>query len=251
MIADAHAHIGAHLPLDDYAGALERAGIETAAVFADPESPTLASDNPWVLAEAGRRGWIPFLYVGGNAYADTLPEPEIRLPDDLGDYAGVKWHCRLTPGHDMGGRPLVTAGEAERGLEARDVAGALGAFGRMGLPVIFEEAFEVTVRAVGLFPEVTFVIPHLGMLNGGADRVVAALGGFANVLFDTSLAVPPPGLVGELSAGRLLFGSDHPYGSPGAGLRGIRSLRLPEEDEAAILGGNLARLLGARFRLPA
>jgi hypothetical protein len=243
VIADAHAHIGRHLHLDEFARGLEAEGIETAAVFADPESPTLASDNAWVLAEARRRGWIPFLYVGGNAYADTRPWPEIVLPDDLEDYSGVKWHCLLTPGHDMGQGSLVSPGEAERGLDADDVQAALETFGRLRFPVIFEEAFEVTVRAVKRFPGVTFVLPHLGMLNGGADRVLAALAGEGNVLFDTSLAVPSRRMVEELGAQRLLFGSDHPYGSPGPGFRGIRSLGLPGSWEAAILGGNLDRLL--------
>jgi hypothetical protein len=251
MIADAHAHIGRHLGVEGYARELKSAGIRTAAVFADPESPTLAADNPWVLGEARRRGWIPFLYVGGNAYADTRPWPEVRLPDDLDDFAGVKWHCHMTPGHDSGGWEMVSPDEARRGLEADDVAGAFAAFERLALPVIFEEAYEITLRAVSLYPGVTFIIPHLGMLNGGAERVVAAIGSRPNVLFDTSLAVPPTHLVARLGADRFLFGSDHPYGSPRSGLEGIRALGLPGEDEGAILGGNLARLLGPKWPLPA
>ena len=46
-------------------------------------------------------------------------------------------------------------------------------------------------------------------------------------------------------ADRVVYGSDWPMADPAAEIAAIRALGLtPEEDEAAILGDNLARLLG-------
>lgn len=45
-------------------------------------------------------------------------------------------------------------------------------------------------------------------------------------------------------AHRILFGTDRPWSDPAESLAFIRQLPLPEEDKAAILGGNAGRLLG-------
>ena len=41
-----------------------------------------------------------------------------------------------------------------------------------------------------------------------------------------------------------MYGSDWPMTDPAAEIAAIRAFGLPPEDEAAILGGNLATLLG-------
>lgn len=43
---------------------------------------------------------------------------------------------------------------------------------------------------------------------------------------------------------RMIFGSDWPMVDPAAEIEAIRRLELHPDDEAAILGGNLARILG-------
>ncbi|MCX8037592.1 MAG: amidohydrolase family protein [Candidatus Sumerlaeia bacterium] len=48
-----------------------------------------------------------------------------------------------------------------------------------------------------------------------------------------------------VGADRLIFGSDHPWVDPRLILDGLRSLKLPPDDEAKILGGNAAKV----FRL--
>lgn len=51
-------------------------------------------------------------------------------------------------------------------------------------------------------------------------------------------------IIGRHGAGRVVYGSDWPMTDPAAEIAAIRALGLPPEDEAAILGGNLAALLG-------
>lgn len=51
-------------------------------------------------------------------------------------------------------------------------------------------------------------------------------------------------IIARHSAGRVVYGSDWPMTDPAAEIAAIRALGLPSEDEAAVLGGNLATLLG-------
>lgn len=93
----------------------------------------------------------------------------------------------------------------------------------------------------------TFIIGHLlGLdvfIGAGKDKL-------ENVYFDTS----PPNLVPEFfvqealrsfGAGRLLLGSDTPYGRDNLGknIERIHRLSLPDEEKRLILGGNMQRLL--------
>jgi len=51
-------------------------------------------------------------------------------------------------------------------------------------------------------------------------------------------------IIARHGAGRVVYGSDWPMTDPAAEIAAIRALGLPPEDEAAILGDNLAALLG-------
>jgi hypothetical protein len=51
-------------------------------------------------------------------------------------------------------------------------------------------------------------------------------------------------IIARHGADRVVFGSDWPMTDPAAEIAGIRELGLPPAAEAAVLGGNLAGLLG-------
>ena len=51
-------------------------------------------------------------------------------------------------------------------------------------------------------------------------------------------------IVRKFGAGRILFGTDSPWGGQSEALRLIRALPLTDAEQSAILGGNAARLLG-------
>ena len=51
-------------------------------------------------------------------------------------------------------------------------------------------------------------------------------------------------LIASHGADRVVYGSDWPMTDPAAEIAAIRSLGLPPDQEEAVLGGNLARVLG-------
>jgi len=96
-------------------------------------------------------------------------------------------------------------------------------------------------------PETIFVIAHvmgLGVFSAAADQDA-----FRNVYFDTSPPnLTPRGLVEKaleiFGAGRLLLGSDTPYGKNNleAAIARVRGLDISDEDKALILGENARRI---------
>ena len=95
------------------------------------------------------------------------------------------------------------------------------------------------------------IVPHLGLLNGGY-RPLCRLGVWdqPDVFTDTALA-PPDAIadyVRNYGSARIMFGSDFPFGDPGAELEKIRRLRFSEEIQEAVLGGNILRLMAGSNR---
>ena len=246
-IIDAHVHIGRrHLPIETVERVLERAGVQKAVVFADPESPDINDDNRYVLEVARRTDHIPFFYIGGNAYSTSRPYPSLPVPEALEPYRGIKWHCWFTPAHDLGGGPLsMGPDEIRRALTEPGMKSLMDKSLEMGIPVNFEEHFKVTVRFVELYPAVPVIIPHLGGLNGGTQRILEAVGDRPNVRFDTSLAGINEELVARYGSKKFISGSDHPYGSPSRGIERIRNLGISEEEKEDILSRNILTLTGA------
>lgn len=244
-VIDSHVHVGRHLPVAAWQRRLAQVGIDRAVVFADPETDDLARDETLVLELAARDGHVPFYYHGGLAYSTSRPFDRITLPGDLSRYRGVKWHCWWTPAHDVGGGPLdLSPRDIEREVESTPFRELMAGLAELRRPIIFEEHFDVTRAVVDRYPDVAIIVPHLGLLNGGSGRVIAALADRPNVHFDTSLGPLTRAVVERVGAGRLLAASDFPYGDPAGVRRQVERLGLPAADAAAILGGNLARLCG-------
>jgi predicted TIM-barrel fold metal-dependent hydrolase len=120
-----------------------------------------------------------------------------------------------------------------------------------GLPVLYDVMGEVSVVELLAreYPQVAFVIPHLGSFADDWRAQVALvdqLVRYPNVYTDTS-AVRRFDLLEDAVAragpAKVLFGSDGPWLHPGVELEKVRLLRLAPADEALVLGGNLVRLL--------
>ena len=245
-IIDAHVHVGRqHLPMESVQAILDKAGADRAVIFADPESGDIPGDNRYVIEAAKAGGHIPFFYVGGNAYSTNRPFPELPEPGVLEGYRGIKWHCWFTPGHDFGGTRLgMDDGRIHEVLTDPRMAALMARVQEMNIPVNFEEHFDITQIFVDLYPGLKVVIPHMGALNGGTERVLAAVGRKENVYFDVSLAGISADLVESLGAEKFLCGSDYPYGSPAWSIDRIRKLNVTEEQRTAIFSGNALRLTG-------
>jgi predicted TIM-barrel fold metal-dependent hydrolase len=103
------------------------------------------------------------------------------------------------------------------------------------------------IKLIAAHPGTTFVIAHvmgLGAFSAAADRDA-----LRNVHFDTSPPnLTPLGLIEKalriFGAGRLLLGSDTPYGKNNlaAAIARVRGLNISEEEKSLILGGNARRI---------
>ena len=98
-------------------------------------------------------------------------------------------------------------------------------------------------------PATALNVSHIG------NAVLHVGWGMKNRRYDPGLvsavtALLPVGAIGiaraliEAAPDRVVFGTDWPMTDPAAEIAAIRALGLEPDEEAAILGGNLARLLG-------
>jgi uncharacterized protein len=95
------------------------------------------------------------------------------------------------------------------------------------------------------YPQGQFIMGHMGNTDFWLD-VTTALGLATNLWGEISynLAAPVNGAVRAGFAGRLLFGSDVPMADLRLETGKVRYWQMSAEDRAAILSGNLLRLLG-------
>jgi uncharacterized protein len=131
----------------------------------------------------------------------------------------------------------------------REVCAAAREF---GLPVLYDIVGEVSVLELlaEQYPEVDFIIPHLGSF---ADDWSAQLALIDHLVRHPNVHADTAGVrrfdlleqaVQRAGASKLLFGSDGPWLHPAVELAKIRLLGLAPDDEALVLGGNLLRLIG-------
>src|SRR5947199_6068478 len=158
MIVDAHVAIDS----DSYtaeraAESLERAKVGRAVVFAEARAAQPALQNAYVLEEARRRDWFPFYYLGGNPFTDTRPD-ELLVPDNLDEYAGIRWHRWIGEGIDRLGQ--IDRDELEWAvnlMESSELEALTAAAAHYNLPIIFEESLAVTVEFVQRFPSLDII----------------------------------------------------------------------------------------------
>jgi predicted TIM-barrel fold metal-dependent hydrolase len=164
--------------------------------------------------------------------------------------------------------------ERDRGRVARLVGTAVGDYGFVGiklhrhdaritrevcevarrhrLPVLYDLVGETAVAELLAqeFPDVSFIIPHLGSF---ADDWAAQLALIDILVRRPNIYADSSGVrrfdllesaVRRAGAHKLLFGSDGPWLHPGVELEKIRALGLAPDDEALVMGGNFLRLVG-------
>lgn len=126
------------------------------------------------------------------------------------------------------------------------------------IPVLYDPMGEVSVvhLIATEYPDVAFIIPHLGSFADdwhAQAALIPMLARYPNVYTDTS-GIRRFELLQEAldRAGprKILFGSDGPWLHPGVELEKIRALRLANDAERLVLGGNLLRLIGRPKRVP-
>lgn len=238
MIIDCHCHAGngdgltgpwdTSARLDRYLERAARAGIDRTVLLPAFHSDYAVANRE--LADLVRRSpdrFLGFAFV--NAERDRGRVREMVEAAVGWGFVGIKVHR-----HD-----------ARLSREVCETARALG------LPVLYDPMGEVeTVElAAAEYPDVVFIVPHLSSFadDWRAQRAfLDVLERRPNVHTDTS-GVRRFDLLAEAvrrgGADKVLFGSDGPWLHPGVELAKVRELRLPPDQEALILGGNLMRII--------
>ncbi|HYV39752.1 MAG TPA: amidohydrolase family protein [Gemmataceae bacterium] len=239
MIIDCHCHAGqgdqltapwnTDAPLTAYLRRARAAGIDKTVVFAAFHSNYRQANAELAKIVARHRGrLIGFAFVHAKKDAGDIHDMVCHAVTRWG-FRGIKIH-----GHDA--------------MPTREVCEAARAFKIPVLVDVFGQAHVVDMFAPQ-FPDVNFIIPHLGSFSDDWRthlRVVEQLVRYPNVYADTSGVRGFDYLVDAVrKAGprKLLFGSDGPWLHPGLELQKVRLLGLSPSGEALVLGGNLLRLL--------
>jgi predicted TIM-barrel fold metal-dependent hydrolase len=238
VIIDCHCHAGkgdrmtapwnTDAPIEPYLRRARRAGIQKTVVFA-PFHSNYDEANRQVARIIARfpRRLIGFAFVHAVRDAGRI-FGMIERARKWG-FLGIKLH----------------------GFEAmptREICEAARAF-RMPLLADVVGRAEVVDMLAPQFPDVNFIIPHLGSFADdwrAHERVIEQVARYPNVYTDTSAVRRFDYIVEAIKragAKKILFGSDGPWLHPGLELHKIRLLRLPADQEALILGGNILRLL--------
>jgi uncharacterized protein len=238
MIIDCHCHAGkgdrmtapwnTDAPLGAYLRRARRAGIDKTVVFAPFHSDyDVANREVARIVARHPQRLIGFAFVHASRDAGRVLKMVARA-------------------HSWGFRGIKSHGfEA---MPTRELCEAARAF-RMPLLVDVVGHAEVVDLLAEQFPDVNFIIPHLGSFADdwrAHQRVIDQLVRFPNVYADTSAVRRFDYIVEAIKrAGprKVLFGSDGPWLHPGLELHKIRLLGLSPKSAALVLGGNIMRLL--------
>ncbi|HTA81234.1 MAG TPA: amidohydrolase family protein [Terracidiphilus sp.] len=247
MIVDCHCHAGkgdrmtapwnTDAPIGPYLRRAHRAGIRKTVVFAPFHSDYDVANREVarIIARHPER-LIGFAFVHASRDAGRIMEMVARARS---------WGFRGIKSHGFEAMPT------------RELCQVARAFKMPLLTDVVGHA-EVVDLLAPQFPDVNFIIPHLGSFADdwrAHQRVIDQLVRFPNVYADTSAVRRFDYIVEAIKrAGprKVLFGSDGPWLHPGVELHKIRLLGLSPESESLVLGGNILRLLrDVRTKAPA
>jgi predicted TIM-barrel fold metal-dependent hydrolase len=242
MIIDCHCHAGrgdlltapwnTDAPLAAYLRRARSAGITRTIVFPAFHSDYTVANRELARLVARHRGrLIGFAMVHCGRDARQIDEMLDEAVRRFG-FRGVKVH-----GHEH--------------LPTREVCEAAQ---RLQIPVLVDVGGKAHVvdMFAPQFPQVNFIIPHLGSFADSFrahQEVVHQLVRYPNVYADTSGVRRFDYLVQAVRrAGphKILFGSDGPWLHPGLELHKIKLLGLNPKAQALITGANARRLILAR-----
>jgi uncharacterized protein len=239
MVIDCHCHAGkgdymtapwnTDAPIEPYLRRARAAGIDRTVVFG-PFHSDYAEANAQVARIVAKypRRLIGFAFVHAARDAGRI----FRMVER----AVKEWHFRGIKLHGYEAMPT------------REVCEVARAFGVPLLADVVGRA-EVVDMLAPQYPDVTFIIPHLGSFADdwrAHQRVIDQLVRYPNVYADTSAVRRFDYIVEAVKragARKILYGSDGPWLHPGLELHKIRLLGLPPAEEALIAGGNALRLL--------
>jgi uncharacterized protein len=245
VIIDCHCHAGkgdgltgpwdTAAPLEGYLERASQAGIDRTVLFAAFHSDYATANREVArIVAADPRRFLGFAFVNPDRDRGRVFAMVREAVQGYG-FRGIKVHR-----HDA--------------RISREVCDAARAF---RLPVLYDVMGEVSVAELlaSEYPDVSFIIPHLGSFADDWHAQWAFLDPLSrhpNIFTDTS-GVRRFDLLDQAvrraGAGKILFGSDGPWLHPGVELAKVHALALSPVDRRLVLGGNLLRLI-ARTRVP-
>ena len=246
LIIDSHVHCGelddsAPQAYEDIAPKFDEAGVNGAVCFSpvmeiyDRYDPDFRDDEHWRRRRESSRRYLCSLK---NAAHRVYPFHFVWNDFDsseLDNVCGVKWHR-----HEN---------EPKYHYDAPRCEAMLAAIRERGLVIVLEEEYENTLRLVDEMGKgITFIIPHLGNMNGGFRRLLDEdFWKRENTYADMSANSPGvdqiKAFLDRYGPHRLLYGSDYPFAAPLMCKEKVLGLNLPAADEELIFSGNIMRLL--------
>ena len=224
---------------------LDAAGIDMAMTLAIANVAKNVDRTNEFIGTVDRTRFIPF----GTVHPDLPVEHNLRSLRDNG-IRGVKLHP-LFQGLSLGD-PAVH--DLLRAL-ASDGVTVITHAGAGGNADANERGAPKHLRTIiDTIPDLTLIACHYGGYHRIDEAEELVVG--ARVVLETSwpprLADFDPQRLREIiarhGADRVVYGSDWPMTDPAAEIAAIRALGLDRADEDAVLGGNLARILGVSPR---
>lgn len=209
---DAHCHVGAdvdgsHLSPDQLVAQLDAAGMERAWITPLQQRGDYIAANAAVReAAAASAGRLRALHRCDPRAQDPARDAEAGLD---GGAVGLKWHPRaecFTMADEVAVRTAAVAGE--RGVPVLIHAGR-------GMEGLGDGVLQLARR----HPRATFVLAHAAISD--LSWLVDAAADTPNLVYDTSWWRPVDlaALLSQVPPGRVLHGSDPPYGTPRLGLQ--------------------------------
>lgn len=246
MIIDCHCHAGpgdgltgpwdTSASLTDHLARAKRAGIDGTVFFAVFHTDYAVANRAvaQIVAEDPRRR-LGFAFVHAERDRGRI-EALIAEGIERHGFRGIKVHR-----HD-----------------ARITAEVCAAARRYRVPVLYDVMGETaTAELLGSeFPDVDFIIPHLGSFMDDWRAQIALLDSLERLpnIYTDSSGVRRFDLlrdaVRRAGPDKVLFGSDGPWLHPGVELHKIRMLDLPPSGARLVLGENLLRLTARARRRP-
>jgi uncharacterized protein len=244
MIIDSHCHAGkgdgltgpwdTAAPLDKYLVRAARAGITHTVLFAAFHSDyAFANREVARIVSSDPDRFFGFAFVHSVRDQGRVHKMVRQAVSEFG-FVGIKVHRYDAP-------------------ISREVCEAARAF---SLPVIYDVMGAVSVCELLAeeYPDVNFIIPHLGSFADDWRAQVALIDHLVrhrNIYTDTAGVRRFDILdqaVQRAGARKILFGSDGPWLHPGVELAKARALALSGSDEILVLGDNFLRLIESAGR---
>jgi predicted TIM-barrel fold metal-dependent hydrolase len=238
MIIDAHCHAGkgdgltgpwdTDASLEKYLRRATQAGIRRTVLFAAFHSDYAGANREVARIVHSRPDrFLGFAFVNAAADRGRVVRLVRQAVEQFG-FVGIKLHRY----------------DARISREVCEVARAFSS------PVLYDVMGEVSVCELLAqeYPDVNFVIPHLGSF---ADDWRAQIAFIDHLVRHPNIYTDTAGVrrfdileqaVQRAGARKILFGSDGPWLHPGVELAKVRALGLSRTDEDLVLAGNFLRL---------